>query len=131
MIAPERGDRSFATLISELTRETATLFRQEMRLARAELGEKVGLARAGLIEVVIGGMLLLLAAQALVAAAIVALALAVQWWLAALVIGLVALAAGALVLWRGISNLRTDTLAPRRTLTTLRENTDWARGQMR
>lgn len=124
-------DRSLGSLFTELTRETTTLFRQEIRLAKTEVTEKVRQAGSGLAEAAAGGLLLFVALQALVAAAIIALANVVDWWLAALIVAVAVAIVGALVLSRGLSNLRGENLRPQRTIDTLRGNAQWAREQMR
>ncbi|MBI5162735.1 MAG: phage holin family protein [Magnetospirillum sp.] len=124
-------DRTLAGLFTELTRETATLFRQEISLAKAEVAEKIRQAGSGLIMLTIGGLLLFVALQALLAAAVLGLALRIPPWLAALAVAVAVAVVGAGVLARGLANLRRETLAPQRTIDTLRANTRWAREQMR
>lgn len=124
-------DRTLAGLFTELTRETATLFRQEISLAKAEVAEKVRQAGSGLIMLTAGGLLLFVALQALLAAAVLGLALRIPPWLAALAVAVAVAVVGAVVLARGLANLRRETLAPQRTIDTLRANTRWAREQMR
>lgn len=124
-------DRSLGSLFTELTRETTTLFRQEIRLAKAEMAEKARQAGAGVAATVAGGLLLFVAVQAFVATAIIALAAVVDWWLAALIVALAVALVGALVLSKGLSNLRGENLRPRRTIDTLRGNARWAREQLR
>lgn len=124
-------ERSLGSLFSELTRETATLFRQEVRLAKAELADKAKQAGRGATEMVAGGLVLFVAFQALVAAAILGLALVVQPWLAAVIVGVALALVGILVLSRGLANIRSDNLAPKRTIDTLRDNTRWAKEQLR
>lgn len=124
-------DRSLGSLFTELTRETATLFRQEIRLAKAELTDKAKQAGRGAAELVVGGLVVFLALQALVAAAILALALVVQPWLAALIVGIAVALIGTVALARGLANIRSDNLAPKRTIDSLRDNTRWAKEQLR
>lgn len=124
-------DRSLGSLFTELTRETTTLFRQEIRLAKTEMTEKVRQAGSGLAETVAGGLILFVAVQALVATAIIALASVVDWWLAALIVAVAVAVVGALVLSRGLSNLRGENLKPRRTIDSLRGNAQWAKEQLR
>lgn len=124
-------DRSLGSLFSELTRETATLFRQEIRLAKAELADKAKQAGRGAAEVAIGGLVLFVALQALAATAILALANVVQPWLAALIVAVVLALIGIVVLARGLANIRSESLAPTRTMDTLRDNTRWAKEQLR
>ena len=131
MIDPIREHKSFTALIAELTRETTALFRQEISLAKAELLQKLSQAGAGAAELAVGGLIVLVAIQALLAAAIIALAEALGWWQSALVVGGAALLIGAVVLIRGMANLKADHLAPTRTLASLRENRDWAKEHIR
>ncbi|MBY0430584.1 MAG: phage holin family protein [Rhodospirillales bacterium] len=126
-----RDDLSFTALLSQLTHEVTTLFRKEVELAKAEFTLKASQARSGAVAVAAGGLVLFIALQALVAAAILGLGTVVAWWLAALIVGLVIAVIGAAVLFKGIANLRAENLAPRRTITTLRDNSSWAREQLR
>lgn len=80
------ADRSVGELVSELTDEVKRLVRDEIRLAVFELqrkGKKLGFG-AGLFGA--AGMFALFGAGTLVAAAVLALALVVPGWLAALII---------------------------------------------
>lgn len=124
-------DRPLSSLFTELTRETATLFRNEIRLARTELADKARQAGRGATEIAVGGVLLLVALHALAAAAILGLALVLDPWLAAVIVALVVAAAGGLILARGLVNIRSDRLAPTRTMDSLRDNTRWAKEQLR
>jgi MFS family permease len=88
-------DASMAELVQRLSQQTATLVRQEMHLAQAELRQKG--KRAGMGAGLLGasGVIGLAALGALVAALILALAEAVDMWISAFVVagGLAALAA--------------------------------------
>lgn len=90
---------SSAQLIRQLSEETSTLIRQELRLAQLELQEKG--KRAGIGAGLFGGAsgLALFALGALVTAAILGLATAVDAWLAALIVG------GTLLLVAGLLGL--------------------------
>ena len=92
-------DRPVGELMKELANETTTLVRQELELAKAEMGQKA--KRAGLGAGMLGGagVAALLALGALTACLILALDGALPNWLAALVIALVwAAVAGVLAL---------------------------------
>jgi MFS family permease len=93
------NDASMAELARQLSDQTTQLARQEVALAKAELAEKG--KRAGIGAGMFGGAGLvgLYAVGALVAAAILGLATAVDAWLAALIVGVVlAAVAGVLAL---------------------------------
>jgi hypothetical protein len=124
-------DRSIAGLVTELTRETTTLFRKEVQLARAEVAQKLSQIGSGLTAAAAGGLIAFVGLQALVAAAILGLALTMDWWLAALIVGVAVLVIGLIVLMIGLNRLKAERLAPKRTINTLRDNTNWAREQLR
>jgi predicted phage tail protein len=128
---PYRDEKTFTGLITELTRETTTLFRQEVQLAKAELSQKVTQAGSGATELAVGALIAFIGVQALVAAAIIGLATAMQWWLAALIVGIVIAGIGAIVVMRGIANLKARNLTPQRTINTLKDNRTWAKEHLR
>lgn len=127
----QQQERSLASLFTELTRETGTLFRQEIQLAKTEITEKVGQAGSGMAATAAGALILFVALQALVAAAILGLATRIEPWQAALAIGLAVAVVGGVVLAKGIASLRGNNLKPRRTIDSLRANAHWAKEQMR
>ena len=125
-----RSDRSIAALLADLANETGTLVRQEIALFKAEIGEKLGRLGMGTGAIAAGGLIAFSGWLALIAAAILGLAKVVAPWLAALIVGIVVLAIGAGLLFFGKSRLAADTLAPRRTLNSLREDEEWIRDQI-
>ena len=82
----ELGDRSIAELLKQLSDQTATLVRQELDLAKAELTVKG--KRAGVGAGMLGGagMFGLYALGALTACVILLLSTAMTAWLAALIV---------------------------------------------
>jgi MFS family permease len=100
-------------LVGRLTDQVSTLVRDEMQLARLELRDKAKRAGVGAGLLGAGAAAALLAGGALVAAAILALALVLPGWAAALVIGgAVALVAGLLALAGRLQVKRATPLAP-------------------
>lgn len=92
-------DASLAELVRRLGDQMSTLVRNEIRLATAEIQQKG--KRAGIGAGMFGGagMLAFYGAGALIAAATLGLALAIEPWLATLIVGVVLLAgAGVLAL---------------------------------
>lgn len=97
----QREDASLAELIQQASTQTATLVRQEIRLAQAELqrkGQRAGLG-AGLVGS--GGLLALYGGGALIAGAILALDTAVPGWLAAVIVAAVLFAAAGVLALTG------------------------------
>jgi uncharacterized membrane protein YqjE len=97
----ELSDRSVGDLVQRLSEQTATLVREELRLGQVELQEKG--KRAGIGAGMFGGagLVALYGAGALVAAAILLIATAVDPWIAAVIVGLALLAVGGLLALMG------------------------------
>src|SRR5215216_7289537 len=92
-------DRPLGELVQDVSRQTSTLIRQEMRLAQAELAEKGRHAGKGAGMFGGAGVVALYGVGALVAAAILGLATVIEPWIAAAAIGAVLLlVAGILAL---------------------------------
>ena len=80
-------DRPIGGLVQDLSRQTSTLIRQEMRLAQAELSEKG--RHAGKGDGMFGGagLVALYGVGTLIAAAILGLATVIEPWIAAAAVG--------------------------------------------
>lgn len=125
-------ERSLGELMSELSRETATLVRQEMALARSELTQNAARAGRHAGAIAGGGALAYAGALAIVAAIVLLLIRAgLAPWVAALVGGAVILGVGYALIQYGLTALRRDPLTPAGTVETLKENAQWAKNQMR
>ena len=93
------GDKSLGDLVQDLSRQTSTLIRQEMRLAQAELTEKGKHASRGAGMFGGAGVIALYGVGALIAAAILGLATVLEAWIAAAAVGVgLLLIAGILAL---------------------------------
>lgn len=75
-----------AHLVQDLSKQTSTLVRQELRLAQLEMQQKGRAAGVGLGLFGGAGLIAVFGVGALVAAAILALATAVDAWLSALIV---------------------------------------------
>jgi hypothetical protein len=92
-------ETSTRDLVQDLSRQTSTLIRQEMRLAQAELTEKGRHAGKGAGMFGGAGLVALYGVGALVAAATLGLATVIEPWIAAAAIGVgLLLVAGMLAL---------------------------------
>jgi hypothetical protein len=121
------GQRSAGEILQNVVRDIGDVVRGEVRLARAEIGEKV--SKAGKAGGLMGGAAVcgLLGAGALVAAAIAALALVMALWLAALLIGIVLTAGGAALFTTGRTKLKSIDPVPENTVQTLKDDVQWAK----
>jgi len=124
-----KDDRSLGELFADLARDTSTLVRQEVTLAKVEISDKISKAGKDVGSMAVGGAVAYAGFLALVAAAILLLAKAVDWWLAALIVGVVVIGAGYLLIQRGRTALKQEDLAPRQTMQTIKEDAEWAKRQ--
>lgn len=131
MAGEDLRDKTLGELLGQLSQETATLVRQEVELAKAEVGQKAkaGGAAAGMF----GGAAFaaLLAAGTFTAFLILVLAEAMPAWVAALVITLVYASAAAFLALRGKERVKDMTPpVPEQTVETLKEDVEWAKSRM-
>jgi Putative Actinobacterial Holin-X, holin superfamily III len=125
-----KEDRSLGELFSELSRETTTLVRQEVDLAKTELTHKASEVGKDVGFLAAGGMVLYAGFLTLVAMLVIALAqLGVTWWLAALIVGVVVLVVGAMLVRTGLAALREEGMVPKQTIESLQEDAQWAKNQ--
>lgn len=92
---PRTDDRSVGELVDVATIQVSRLVRDEMRLARLEMQDKTSAAAKGAGLAGVGGLLLFYGGAASIAAGVLALALVLPAWAAALLVGVVLLALGA------------------------------------
>lgn len=119
------GDRPVAELMRELSDQTVTLVRQELDLAKAELSEKG--KRAGLGAGMFGGAAFVgvFSFGALTACAILALALAVKGWLAALIVAAVLGAIAGILALSGVMNVKRGVPpTPEQTIESVKEDVE-------
>jgi hypothetical protein len=99
-------EQPLSGLVKQLADQTSRLARLEMELAKSSLQEKGRAAAAGGSMLGVGAVLALLGLGALTACAVLALALAVDAWLAALIVGVAELVVAGIVALVGRSRLR-------------------------
>lgn len=130
-MATDRLDnRSLGDLFAELSRETGTLVRKEVELAKIEMtanfrkaGTEAGVTAAG-GALVHAGLLVVLAALVLGLSQ-----LGVPAWLSAVIVGVMTIVIGYVLVNRGLTNLRRTSVAPTQTIETLQENAKWTTRQ--
>src|SRR5690606_31409409 len=118
------GEASTGELLSRLSAETSRLVRDELRLARAELAASGKNAGMGIGLFSAGGVLGLFGLGALITAAILALALVLPAWAAALIVAGVLFVIAALVALVGRSRVRRASPTPQRTMDTVKADVD-------
>ena len=119
-------ERSLLSLFSDLWRETTTLVHEEAELAKAELSEKVSQVTTGAGEIAAGGAILFAGFIVLLFAAVGALELMLPTehsiWIAPLIVGLAVMIIGYIALSRGKKQMQAESLAPQRTLDSLKRD---------
>ena len=128
---PEKEERSIGELIANLASETGTLVRQEIALAKVELGQKATRIGSNIAQLAIGGAVAYAALLALLAGVIGLLATAMAWWAAAIVVAVVVGIVGAVMISKALDSLKRTELAPRQTVETLKEDAQWAKQQVK
>ena len=123
-------ERSLGDLFADLSRETTTLVRQEVALAKTELTQKATRVGKDVGFLAVGGAIAYAGLLAFVAACVLALNLIVHlWWLDALIIAIVVVGIGYFMVRKGLDNLREGDLAPTQTLDSLKQDAVWAKEQ--
>jgi len=125
----QRDERSLGELFAELARETSSLVRQEVALAKTEVTQKASLVGRDVGRIGIGGAIAYAGLLALIGAVILILGLFLPLWLSALIVGLVVAGIGYALIQQGISALKRAELTPRQTIETLKEDAEWAKEQ--
>lgn len=128
------GRRGLGALLRELAEGSATLVRDEIRLARLETMQLLGGVGRGTAFMALGAVLALLGSLALLAGLV--LLVGDQWlprdayWLGALIVVLITGVLATFFARRGMSHLAPAQLAPDETVATLQEDKEWLKRQL-
>jgi hypothetical protein len=123
-------DRSLKGLLSDLSASITTLFRKEIQLARAETSEKITQSMVALGAIAGGAILALAALMVLLQALVIAIAeMGVPPALASLIVGVVVAAIAYFMIHKGTNDLKASSLAPTRTVDSLRSDAQLAKEQ--
>jgi uncharacterized membrane protein YqjE len=124
---PPLGD-----LFRQLAQDSATLVRQEVALAKAELRENVRSVARDTAKIAVGAVLAGVGALVLVAFLVLLLGDAVgRYWAGALIVGVLLLAIGAVLAMSAMKRLKQETIKPEQTLETLKEDKQWLQSEMK
>ena len=124
----ELRDRPLAEVAKNLTSDVSLLVRQEIELAKAEMGQKARTATPGIGMFGGAGIVALCAAGALTACAVLVFSIFLPEWAAALIVGAV-LAAVAVALDRQGKERVADAgkPIPEQTIETVKEDVEWTK----
>jgi uncharacterized membrane protein YqjE len=123
---------SLGELFKELAQDSSVLIKQEIALAKMEMRENFRSLAKDMVKLAIGGGLLLVGLLALTAFLVAALGdmLGDEYWLGALIVGLLYALAGGILLMRGKQGLQNDDLRPEQTVQSLQADKRWAQAEV-
>jgi uncharacterized membrane protein YqjE len=121
-------DRSLGDLTKQLSSDVSLLVRSEVALAKAEIAERAATMARGVAMLATGVLFALIVLSCVVAAAVAALSLVVDVWLAALIVAAVAAMIGAIVAMIGLKALRSaGPPLPLDTVESAKEDVAWVK----
>jgi uncharacterized membrane protein YqjE len=118
-------------LFRQLAQDSATLVRQEMALAKAEMTQNLKAAARDATMVAVGGGVALLGLLVLILFLVLVIGDALnEYWAGALIVGLLFLIIGGVLAMGALKRLKHDSLTPARTIDTLKEDKQWAQSEI-
>jgi uncharacterized membrane protein YqjE len=124
-------DASLGELFKQLAQDSTVLVKQEVALAKAEMRENLKSMGKDVAFLAMGGAILLVGVLVLTAFLVALLGDALDnYWLGALIVGLIYAIVGAVLLMKGKNNLQHDDLKPEQTIATLKEDKRWAESEI-
>jgi Putative Actinobacterial Holin-X, holin superfamily III len=130
-MADLREEKSLGDLFSDLAGQTTALVRQEIQLAKVELGQKAAQAGKDVGLISLGGAIAYAGFLAVLAGVILVLGKAIPVWLSALIVGAIVMAGGYFLSRQHLNALKRLDATPRATVETLSEDKQWVKEQMR
>jgi uncharacterized membrane protein YqjE len=123
---PQIGD-----LFRQLAQDSATLVRQEMALAKAELRENVKSVARDTAKIAVGAVVAAVGVLVMVAFLVLLLGDVIgKYWAGALIVGVLLVAVGAFLAMGGMKRLKKDSITPDQTLQSLKEDKQWLQSEM-
>lgn len=121
------GERSIATLLTDIAGNVQRIVRAEIRLATIEVRHEVGKARRSAILLAAGAAIAVLAVAFGLLACVHLLATWVALWTAAAIVAAATGIVGGTLIAVGLKQMQQVALAPPRTMATIEENIQWAK----
>ena len=130
-MSENRSEKPLGELFSDLASEMSNLVRQEVELAKVEVGQKAKYVGRNIGYLVVGGAIAYAALLAVIAAIILLLDKVMPSWGAALLVGVVVAGIGWLLIGKAVSALQQTDVTPRETVETLKEDAAWVKQQIK
>jgi hypothetical protein len=122
VVRDDPPERPLRELLAELWENSEKLVRQEFQLALSELDQRLDKAKTALVGAAIGGAILYAGMLACVAAAILLQAEVMVPWLAALIVGAVAVGGGVAMLQKAKKDVKPEKPTLERTAQSVRRD---------
>ena len=126
-----RSEKPLGDLFSDLASEMSNLVRQEVALAKVEVGQTARHVGRNIGYLVVGGAIAYAALLAVIAAIILLLDQFMPSWGASLLVGVVVAGIGWLLIGKAVSALQQTDVTPRETVETLKEDAAWVKQQIK
>jgi len=124
-------NRPLGDLFGDLASEMSNLVRQEVALAKVEVGQTAKHVGKNVGYLVVGGAVAYAAMLAIIAGIIMLLAKVLPDWGATLLVGVVVAGVGWLLIGKALLALQKTEVAPRQTVETLKEDAAWMKQQIK
>ena len=118
-------------LFGDLATDMANLVRQEVSLAKLEVGQKAKYVGKNVGYLVVGGAIAHAAMLAIITAIIMLLARVMPNWGATLLVGVLVAGISWLLIGKALAALQQMDMTPRETVETLKEDAAWAKQQIK
>lgn len=129
--AAQPADAPIGDLFKQLAQDSSLLVKQEMALAKAEITDSMRGMAKDLAFLAAGGAVLLMGLLVLTAFLVVLVGDIIgNYWLGALIIGLLYALIGGVLVSRGKKKLQQGSLKPTRTIATLKKDKQWAAAEV-
>jgi Putative Actinobacterial Holin-X, holin superfamily III len=124
-------NKPLGDLFADLASEMSNLVRQEVALAKVEVGQKAKHIGRNVGYLVVGGAVAYAAMLAVIAAIIMLLARVLPDWGATLLVGVLVAGISWLLIGKALSALQQTDMTPRETVETLKEDATWMKQQIK
>jgi len=125
------SDPSVGDLFSGLARDTQELLRNEVALVKAEMSQSAKQMVSAVVKIAAGALILYAGFLMLLWAAVFGLREAdLSWWASALIVGGAALFVGLILTLWAKSQLKSANLTPTETISSIKDDRAWVKGQM-
>jgi fatty acid desaturase len=131
MMQQRNEEQSLGELFASLARDTSTLVRQEVELAKTEMTEKATTAARQSAYIGIGGAIAYVGLIVLAFALVYLLGIWIPLWGAALIVALVFAGVGYMLIQKGLTTLRNTNFKPEQTIESLKEDAEWVKDQVK